>query len=392
MGRQPPLDAPLFRMRISIRTGGDRLTRDFSIPISAAIVSDGIAMAKAPALTLLRRGSDLASGTSQLDILNQGKQTPRFESCLQKSGLETLRAESIEILQVNVGKLCNMTCQHCHVDAGPDRREIMTRKTIDHCLSAIDQCQISTVDLTGGAPEMNPDFCYFVEQAKSRNCHVIDRCNLTILLANGFKHIPDFLAKHNVEVVASLPCYLEENTDSQRGDGAFQASIRALRILNELGYGYPGTNRQLTLVYNPVGVNLPPDQKALEEQYREVLRRDFSIEFNQLFTITNMPISRFLEYLLHQGQYEQYMETLVDAFNPAAVAGLMCRGLISVGWDGRLHDCDFNQMLELPLDTSCPQTIVDFDAEVLSKRTIATNQHCFGCTAGSGSGCLGATL
>ena len=221
MGSQPPLDAPLFRMRISIRTGVDRLTRDFSIPISAAIVSDGIAMAKAPALTLLRRGSDLASGTSQLDILNQGKQTPRFESCLQKSGLETLRAESIEILQVNVGKLCNMTCQHCHVDAGPDRREIMTRETIDHCLSAIDQCQISTVDLTGGAPEMNPDFCYFVEQAKSRNCHVIDRCNLTILLANGFKHIPDFLAKHNVEVVASLPCYLEENTDSQRGDDSF---------------------------------------------------------------------------------------------------------------------------------------------------------------------------
>lgn len=355
-------------------------------------------MEKTPTLTLIRRGSDLATSSNQLEILNRQIDMPIFQKEISPylQGLKVpqdgLQAVGIDILQVNVGKLCNMTCQHCHVDAGPDRREIMTKETIDHCLSAIQNSQIQTVDLTGGAPEMNPHFRYFVEEARKLDCHVIDRCNLTILLANGFKDIPQFLADHKVEVVASLPCYLEENTDSQRGDGAFQKSIEALKILNKLGYGDPNSGRKLTLVYNPVGTSLPPNQMALEDQYRQVLRDEYSIEFNQLFTITNMPISRFLEFLLDQGKYEEYMQRLIEAFNPAAIEGLMCRNLISVSWDGKIYDCDFNQMLELQVGAEYPQTIAEFDLQKLIHRRIQTNQHCFGCTAGAGSGCLGSTV
>ena len=304
--------------------------------------------------------------------------------------MQGLQADGIEILQVNVGKLCNMTCRHCHVDAGPDRREIMTRETIDWCLDALRNSDIRTLDLTGGAPEMNPDFKYFVTEARKLDVHVIDRCNLTILLANGFTDMPDFLSENQVEVVASLPCYLEENTDSQRGDGAYQQSITALKRLNQLGYGQPNSDLNLTLVYNPVGVSLPPDQQKLENDYREVLRRDHGIEFSRLFTITNMPISRFLEDLIEQKQYEAYMQKLIDAFNPAAVAGVMCRKMVSVGWDGRLFDCDFNQMLELGTKAQYPQHIREFSASTLNTREIVIGQHCFGCTAAAGSGCLGA--
>ena len=355
-------------------------------------------MNKTPTLTLIRRGSDLATSANQLEILNRQNGLPIFQDEISpflhelKMPQDVLTAVGIDILQVNVGKLCNMTCQHCHVDAGPDRREVMTKETIDHCLSAIKSSRIQTIDLTGGAPEMNPHFRYFVEQARKLDCHVIDRCNLTILLANGFKDVPQFLADHKVEVVASLPCYLEENTDSQRGDGAFQKSIEALKILNGLGYGDPASGRKLTLVYNPVGTSLPPNQSALEDQYRKVLRDEYSIEFNQLFTITNMPISRFLEYLLEQGKYEEYMQRLIDAFNPAAIQGLMCRNLISVSWDGKIYECDFNQMLELQVGPEYPQTIAEFDLQSLAQRRIQTNQHCFGCTAGAGSGCLGSTV
>lgn len=355
-------------------------------------------MNKTPTLTLIRRGSDLAASGNQLEILNRQNGLPIFQKEISphlqelEAPQDVLTAVGIDILQVNVGKLCNMTCQHCHVDAGPDRREVMTKETIDHCLSAIKSSRIQTIDLTGGAPEMNPHFRYFVEQARKLDCHVIDRCNLTILLANGFKDVPQFLADHKVEVVASLPCYLEENTDSQRGNGAFQKSIEALRILNGLGYGVPDSGRKLTLVYNPVGTSLPPTQSALEDQYRKVLRNEYSIEFNQLFTITNMPISRFLEYLLEQGKYEEYMQRLIDAFNPAAIQGLMCRNLISVSWDGKIYDCDFNQMLDLQVGSEYPQTIAEFDLKSLAKRRIQTNQHCFGCTAGGGSGCLGSTV
>jgi radical SAM/Cys-rich protein len=286
-----------------------------------------------------------------------------------------------------------MTCEHCHVDAGPDRREIMQRAEIDACLAALQRHPgIHTLDLTGGAPEMNPLFREMVVAARRLGRHVIDRCNLTILLARGFECLPEFLAEHKVEIVASLPCYLEENTDAQRGDGAYTKSIEALLRLNQLGYGDESSGLMLTLVYNPVGPNLPPAQATLESDYRRELAARFGIVFNRLFTITNMPVSRYLEYLLRTGDYENYMRKLVDAFNPGAIAGLMCRNTVSVGWDGQLFDCDFNQMLELNVESKCPATIHDFDAERLSTRTIVTGQHCFGCTAGAGSGCQGAII
>lgn len=342
-------------------------------------------------LSLQRRNSPLAVAAEQLVILNKTV-TPAnaFDQVLTEKGMDQLHADGVEILQVNVGKLCNMTCRHCHVDAGPDRREIMTRETIDQCLDALRNSQIKTLDLTGGAPEMNPDFRYFVSEARSLDVHVIDRCNLTILLANGYQDMAEFLAAHEVEIVASLPCYLESNTDSQRGDGAYRQSIEALQKLNELGYGKEEIGLNLTLVYNPVGASLPPNQQALEADYRKVLQEEHGIEFTRLFTITNMPISRFLEDLIDQGKYEDYMQKLVDAFNPIAADGVMCRKMISVGWDGQLYDCDFNQMLELSTGVGQIQHIRDFSAEGLGNRPIVTGQHCFGCTAGSGSGCLGA--
>ena len=340
--------------------------------------------------SLKRRQSPLSEASRQLSILDSHGAGRSFAHVLAEKGLDELYADGIEILQVNVGKLCNMTCRHCHVDAGPDRREIMTRETIDHCLAALRDAKIRTLDLTGGAPEMNPDFRYFVTEARKSGVHVIDRCNLTILLATGFTDLPEFLAENKVEIVASLPCYLEENTDSQRGDGAYQQSISALKRLNDLGYGQSQSELKLTLVYNPVGPSLPPDQQKLEDDYRKALRTKHEIEFTRLFTITNMPISRFLEDLIEQKQYESYMQKLIDAFNPAAVQGVMCRKMISVGWDGKLFDCDFNQMLELRTDSQQPQHIRDFSTASLGSRKIVVGQHCFGCTAAAGSGCLGA--
>ena len=349
-------------------------------------------MSTLPVLSLKRRGSELANARRQVELLEGPSDLARFDSVLQEQGLQPLAADGIEILQVNVGKLCNMTCQHCHVDAGPDRKEEnMDLETVELCLEALRSSSIKTLDLTGGAPEMNKHFRYFVSEARKLGVHVIDRCNLTILLANGFKDIPDFLADNEVEVVASLPCYVEENADAQRGDGAFKKSIEALKLLNDRGYGHDDAKRMLTLVYNPVGPSLPPDQQQLEDQYREVLDREFGIKFNRLFTITNMPISRYLDYLLETGDYESYMQKLVEAFNPTAAAGVMCKKMLSVGWDGRLFDCDFNQMLELPTAHQMPRHIRDFNADTLSQRSITTGRHCFGCTAAAGSGCLGAT-
>lgn len=359
--------------------------------------------------TLHHRQLPLASADQQRLHLQQAAPA-RFDERLSAEGLAPLCADGVDILQVNVGKLCNMTCRHCHVDAGPDRREVMRRETIDACLRALRVGRISTLDLTGGAPEMNPDFRYFVREARSLGVHVIDRCNLTILLARGYEDLVEFLAEHEVEVVASLPCYLEANTDQQRGTGAYQQSIEAIRLLNEHGYGR-GTSgnvrasdasdgnssdgqgsggRCLTLVYNPLGPSLPPEQSQLEAQYREHLRANYQIEFDRLFTITNMPISRFLEDLLETGRYDEYMQRLVEAFNPAAVEGLMCRHTLSVGWDGQLYDCDFNQMLELNTAGGAPRHIDDFAADALAGRQIVTGPHCFGCTAGRGSGCQGA--
>jgi radical SAM/Cys-rich protein len=342
-----------------------------------------------PILSLRRRGSVLAAPANQLEVLERGDQR-RFADALASNGLWPLQAGGIQVLQVNVGKLCNQTCRHCHVDAGPDRDEVMSRETMRLCLDALERADIPVLDVTGGAPELNPDFRWLVEQARARGRQVIDRCNLTILLVARFEDLPDFLARHRVEVVASLPCYLPQNTDRQRGEGVFDKSIEALRRLNAVGYGRPESGLTLTLVYNPVGPSLPPPQAALEADYRRELLARYGVVFNRLFTITNMPISRFLDDLLESGQYEEYMRKLVEAYNPAAAAGVMCRTTLSVGWDGQLYDCDFNQMLDLELGQGLPRHIRDFDPARLASRTIVTGQHCYGCTAGSGSGCQGA--
>jgi len=317
---------------------------------------------------------------------------PRFEQKLKSIGLLPLKPTQIEILQVNVGYMCNLTCSHCHVDAGPDRKEIMTRETMQYCIEALKKApSIQTVDLTGGAPEMNPDFLWFVEEISRLKRKTIVRSNLTILVANKkFRHYPEFFEKHKVIVIASLPCYTAENTDKQRGDGVFSKSIEALINLNKHGYGKAGTGLELHLVYNPVGPFLPPAQKTLEDDYKKILSVQYGIVFNNLYTITNLPISRFLEYLMVSGNYESYMETLVNAFNPAAAKGVMCRNTLSVSWDGKLYDCDFNQMLELQLDARSPGHIKDFDLEQLQNRNIMLGQHCYGCTAGAGSSCQGA--
>lgn len=342
--------------------------------------------------SLKHQGNPLANPDQQLVILQAPIDGQRFQNRLAESGCETLRADRIEILQINVGKLCNMTCAHCHVDAGPDRRENMELAEVDACIKILaDNPSVKTVDLTGGAPEMNTHFKHLVTEARKLGRHVIDRCNLTILLAKGFEEMAQFLADNQVEIVASLPCYLEENTDAQRGSGAYSKSIEALLKLNELGYGKPGSGLTLTLVYNPVGQVLPPDQETLEAAYRVELDKRFGIQFNRLFTITNMPVSRYLEYLVRIGEYEMYMEKLTAAFNPAAIDGLMCRNTLSVSWDGRLYDCDFNQMLDMMVAPEGIRTVHDFNYEALAKRKICVGQHCFGCTAGSGSSCQGST-
>ncbi len=341
-------------------------------------------------LTLLRQHSPLSQAENQRSILEGLSAHPTFGAVLSEHRLPPLQATGIDVLQINLGKLCNQTCRHCHVDAGPDRREIMSRETAAACVDVLARTGIRTVDLTGGAPEMNPHFRWLVEESRRLGCDVIDRCNLTILLAPGYSDLPEFLARQQVEIVASLPCYLAENTDQQRGDGVFAKSIEAIRRLNDLGYGDPEGRLRLTLVYNPLGPSLPPDQEQLEAAYRRELLARYGIVFNRLYTITNMPISRFLADLLESGRYDEYLQKLIDSFNPAAAAGVMCRTMISVDWQGRLFDCDFNQMLDLRIEPRASQTIHDFDVRRLANRTIMTGRHCFGCTAGAGSSCQGA--
>jgi len=340
-------------------------------------------------VSLQRQGNPLSRASAQLDVLATGGRHEPFARALAARGLEPLRADGIEVLQVNLGKLCNQTCRHCHVDAGPDRRELMTRDTMQACLDLLAAAKVSTLDITGGAPEMNPHFRWFVTEAVRLGGRVIDRCNLTILMAPGYTDLPEFLAEHRVEVVASLPCYLAENADAQRGAGVFDRSIAALRRLNALGYGRDGGDLPLTLVYNPVGPTLPPAQPALEAAYRRELKARHGVEFTRLYTITNMPISRFLDDLVRTGRFDDYMDTLVSAFNPAAVAGVMCRTTLSVGWDGGLYDCDFNQMLELGLAPGLPRHVREVDPKAIGRRLIVTGPHCFGCTAGGGSSCQG---
>jgi radical SAM/Cys-rich protein len=325
--------------------------------------------------------------TEVTDVLH----LPRFEENLQKVGLFPLRPVEPAVFQVNVGKMCNQVCRHCHVDAGPDRKEIMTRETMQLCLDALAKTNFSTVDLTGGAPEMNPDFRWFVGEIRKLGRHVIVRCNLTIVVANPKYHdLPEFFRQHRVEVVSSLPFYNADKTDRQRGKGVFEDSIRALRMLNAVGYGQPDTGLLLNLVYNPAGAFLPSSQEGLKRQFKRVLLDEFGILFNDLYAITNLPISRYLDYLISSGNYDGYMEKLVNAFNPVAAAGVMCRNTISVGWDGFLYDCDFNQMLDLKV-ASPVQHLRDFDLGLLNLRSVVVNQHCYGCTAGAGSSCGGAT-
>lgn len=343
-----------------------------------------------PELTLLRQASPLADTRHQRAILEGSGDQASFRGTLAQHGFDPLRAGGIQVLQVNVGRLCNQTCRHCHVDAGPDRREIMSRETVQMCLDVLARTNIPTLDITGGAPEMNPHFQDLVCEARRLGRSVIDRCNLTILLAPGYEHLPTFLAENRVQIVASLPCYLEENTDAQRGEGVFVRSIEALRRLNAAGYGKPETGLILDLVFNPRGPSLPPPQLELEAAYRRELSSRFGIVFNRLFTITNMPISRFLDDLLKTGRFEEYMSKLAGAFNPQTCAGLMCRTMLSVDWRGYLYDCDFNQMLDLTTSSAVPQNISEFSEDLLANRAIVTGQHCYGCTAGAGSSCQGA--
>jgi radical SAM/Cys-rich protein len=312
-----------------------------------------------------------------------------FEEKLVQIGQWPLKAAGVETLQVNVGKLCNQTCRHCHVDAGPTRTEIMPREIAELVVSVLRRYDIKSVDITGGAPELNPNFDYLVTEARALGRHVIDRCNLTVFFVEGKQDLPEFLREHQVEITASLPCYLEKNVEAQRGKGVYGKSIEALQWLNRLGYGQPDTGLILNLVYNPIGPSLPPPQPQLEADYRKQLGDNYSIVFNHLYTLTNMPISRFLLDLTRHGNYERYMDLLLEKFNPDTVDGLMCRSLVSVGWDGTLYDCDFNQMLEMPVNHGLPSHIRGFDAFLLARRQIRTGTHCFGCTAGSGSSCMG---
>jgi len=348
--------------------------------------------------SLKYRGNELAQPKVQLEILNHVAEdnvaVPFFESKLIENGMFPLKPTALEILQINVGYMCNLTCEHCHVDAGPERKEIMTRETMQECLRVIDESKsVSTVDLTGGAPEMNPDFKWFVEELSHRKIKVIVRSNLTILVSNkNFRTFPQFFKDHKIEVIASLPCYTQENVDKQRGDGVFNDSIEALKILNELGYGLEGSGLDLNLVFNPGGSSLPPDQITLQADYKRELKEHFNIHFNKLYTITNLPISRFLEYLIKAERFEEYMEKLANAFNPTAAEGVMCKNTLSISWDGKLYDCDFNQMLELELENGLPKNIKDLKVDTIQNRNIVISQHCYGCTAGAGSSCQGSLL
>ncbi|MEQ8908312.1 MAG: arsenosugar biosynthesis radical SAM protein ArsS [Vicingaceae bacterium] len=344
--------------------------------------------------SLKARKDDLSEVENQIRIL-EGEpfngELPTFKAQLEPLGEFPLRPTKIEIFQINVGYMCNQVCKHCHVDAGPDRKEIMTKEHLQRCLDILEETKIPTVDLTGGAPEMNPHFRWFVEEASKIGVEeIIVRSNLTIIRANKkYFDLPDFFKKHNVHVVSSLPYYQAGKTDAQRGEGVFAKSIQALKQLNEVGYGKTGSGLSLDLVYNPTGAFLPGGQAQLEMEYKRNLKKDFDIDFNNLFTITNLPISRFLDYLMVSENYEDYMDKLVAAFNPAAVSGIMCRNTISVDWDGYIYDCDFNQMLDMKIDDPSTQHINDFDLDKLEAREILINQHCYGCTAGAGSSCQG---
>jgi radical SAM/Cys-rich protein len=341
--------------------------------------------------SLVSRRLPLANPDVQHEALARLRLACEFDEAVARSGQWPLAPGPLGVLQINVGKLCNQTCRHCHVDAGPDRREVMTRETMALCLAALDRSSIPTVDITGGAPELNPNFRWLVAECRARGRHVMDRCNLTVLELASQQDLAAFLAEHQVEVVCSLPHYRAPNTDRQRGAGVYEKSIAALRRLNALGYGTGTAGLRLVLVTNPVGAYLPGSQASLESEWKRELWRLHAVQFDSLYCIANMPISRFLEWLIESGNLQGYMQRLVAAFNPAAIGGLMCRNTLSVGWDGRLYDCDFNQMLELGV-ASGARHIRDFQLQALEARSIIVGRHCFGCTAGAGSSCGGSTV
>jgi len=329
--------------------------------------------------------------STQLDVLNNGifsdGKLPLFKEKLKEVNIPDIKKGQLKILQLNIGYMCNQTCSHCHVDAGPNRKEMMSMKVLKRCLSLMIENKIETVDITGGAPEMHPNFRWFVKniREKTRVDEIIVRSNLTIILANKkFFDLPIFFADNRIHIISSLPFYNKEKTDNQRGKGVFDKSILALKELNKVGYGKTNSNLKLDLVYNPSGAFLPPDQESLEIKFKEKLYNNFKIEFNNLFTITNLPISRFLDYLIASENYEEYMETLVSRFNPNATKELMCKNTISVSWEGYIYDCDFNQMLDLKINSK-NNTVFKCKIQGLVDKKIQVSQHCYGCTAGAGS-------
>lgn len=344
--------------------------------------------------SLHKRHSDLANVNRQLEILSNGifqnGELPKFKDKITQTNQFPLKPKKLEVLQINVGYMCNQVCSHCHVDAGPDRKEIMTKETMLQCLEVIKKTEAHTLDLTGGAPEMNPNFKWFVEEASKAGIKdFIVRSNLTIIVANKkYNDLPEFFKKHNIHVVSSMPHWTKGKTDKQRGDGVFNASLNALKMLNAAGYGLPNSSLKLDLVYNPSGAFLPGDQNALEKDFKKELLEGFNIHFHNLFSITNLPIRRFLDYLIASENYEDYMYALVEAYNPDAVKNVMCTNTLSVSWDGWLYDCDFNQMLELKV-ASAVNHISNYNEELLQNRKITISQHCYGCTAGAGSSCQG---
>jgi len=344
--------------------------------------------------SLKKRESDLANAHKQLELLSNGVfangELPTFADKIAETNQFPLRPSKLEILQINLGYMCNQVCEHCHVDAGPDRKEIMTKTTMQQCLEVIKKTGAHTLDLTGGAPEMNPEFRWFVEEASKAGIKdFIVRSNLTIIRANKkYYDLPMFFKKHNVHVVSSMPHWTRGKTDKQRGSGVFDKSIQALQELNSVGYGMPNSSLRLDLVYNPSGAFLPGDQKAMEKEFKKALKEDFEIYFHNLFAITNLPISRFLDYLIASDNYEDYMYSLVESYNPKAVSSVMCTNTLSVSWDGWLYDCDFNQMLALKVASEIKH-ISHYNEALLQNRKIIISQHCYGCTAGAGSSCQG---
>jgi len=316
-----------------------------------------------------------------------------FAEKIRQNG-DSFRKRKVDVLQINMGKYCNQACLHCHVEAGPTRKEMMTLETVESVLRFLETSDINKVDITGGAPELNPHFDYLVERCVQLGRHVMDRCNLTVIFEPGKDYLPGFFQRNQVEMICSLPCYTEENVDQQRGKGTFEQSIRALQLLNRLGYGFTDTGLELQLVYNPVGAHLPPPQERLERDYRKILKEKFGIVFNHLFCLTNMPITRFEKFLKLRNEYHQYVELIESAFNPATLDKVMCRNLLSVGWEGSIYDCDFNQMLELPLQDrqGRPLQISDLCANGLEDQSIIVGDHCYACTAGAGSSCGGSLI